>query len=61
MKQYIKPTVEVVELAVRENIAALPAALSVTSESVTIGSASETVILTTYNLAAAQTSNPSQV
>ena len=27
MKQYIKPSVDVVELAVRENIAALPNAL----------------------------------
>lgn len=55
MKQYIKPTAKVVELSVKENIAALPAALSsvnVTKE--TIGN--QNVILTTYNLAATSTS-----
>ena len=49
MKQYVKPTVDVVELTVRENIAELPAALSV--QNVTIGS-NQNVTLTTYNLAA---------
>lgn len=54
MKQYIKPTATVVELSVKENIAALPNALvTVTQE--TVGN--NTVILTTYNLAAQQTSN----
>ena len=49
MKQYVKPTVDVVELAVRENIAGLPNALSV--QNVTIGD-NNNVTLTTYNLAA---------
>ncbi len=53
MKQYVKPTVDVVELAVKENIAALPAALSSVQE-VTIGN--QAVTLTTYNLAAQSTS-----
>ena len=56
MKQYIKPTAEVVELSVKENIAALPAALqSVSVQQAKIGS--QDVILTTYNLAATLTSD----
>ena len=54
MKQYFKPTVEVVELAVKENIAALPNAL--VTQNATVGSTAN-VTLTTYNLAAQQTSN----
>lgn len=55
MKQYIKPSVDVVELAVRENIAALPNALvSGKVSEVEIGG--QNVTLTTYNLAAQQTS-----
>ena len=54
MKQYTKPTVDVVELAVRENIADLPNALVTVSEE-TVGSNS--VTLTTYNLAAQSTSD----
>ena len=57
MKQYTKPTVNVVELSVKENIAALPNAIKnsakVTAEETSAG----TVILTTYNLAAASTSS----
>ncbi|MBR3934254.1 MAG: hypothetical protein IKJ68_10165 [Clostridia bacterium] len=55
MKQYIKPSVDVVELAVRENIAALPNALvqgTVSTEQI----GGQSVTLTTYNLAAQQTS-----
>ena len=56
MKQYIRPTAEVVELSVKENIAALPAALqSVSVQQAKIGS--QDVILTTYNLAATSTSD----
>ena len=56
MKQYIKPTVDVVELSVRESIAALPNALvSGTVSTEVIGG--QQVTLTTYNLAAQQTSN----
>lgn len=60
MKHYTKPTATVVELAVKENIAALPSAISgvVTTHSVNGGT--NNLILTTYNLAAAQTSNPTQ-
>ena len=49
MKQYIKPAVEVVELAVKENIAGLPNALVTQDTNLVSGS---TVTLTTYNLAA---------
>lgn len=52
MKQYNKPSINVVELSVRENIASLPLGASVTSTNVTIDSASKSVALTTYNLAA---------
>lgn len=54
MKQYTKPTVNVVELSVKENIAALPNALVTVSQE-TIGT--NTVTLTTYNLAAQSTSD----
>ena len=55
MKQYIKPTAEVVELTVRENVAGLPSAfVSGTTSNTTING--QSVILTTYNLAAASTS-----
>lgn len=52
MKQYNKPSINVVELSVRENIAALPLGASVSTTNVTIDSASKSVALTTYNLAA---------
>ena len=56
MKQYTKPSVDVVELAVRETIAALPNALVTgTVSQVEIGG--QQVTLTTYNLAAQQTSD----
>ena len=56
MKQYTKPSVDVVELAVRETIAALPNALVAgTVSTETIGG--QQVTLTTYNLAAQQTSD----
>ena len=55
MKQYIKPSVNVVELAVRENIAALPSALVGVSE--VTATTGQTVTITTYNLAAQQTSD----
>ncbi len=56
MKQYIKPTAEVVELSVKENIAALPKALDYTTvQKATIGS--KNVYLTTYNLAALRNSD----
>lgn len=55
MKQYVKPTATVVELSVKENIAALPAAIGTTNVEITSGS-TQSVILTTYNLAAASTS-----
>ena len=54
MKQYIKPTVNVVELSVKENIAGLPSALVSVAEVKTNGSE---VVLTTYNLAANIDSN----
>lgn len=54
MKQYIKPTVNVVELSVRENIAALPNALVGVTQTQVSG---QTVTLTTYNLATQNTSD----
>ena len=59
MKQYIKPTADVVELSVRENIAALPTALTGTRSIETVNGV-QNVILTTYNLAAASTSESAQ-
>lgn len=53
MKQYIKPSVDVVELSVKENIADMPNALKVV-ENVDVGG--HQVTLTTYNLAASSTS-----
>ncbi len=56
MKQYNKPTVNVVELSVRENIAALPV---VSNQRIDLGYGTQNVSLTTYNLAALnQGSNP---
>ena len=54
MKQYNKPTFCVVELSVKENIAALPTALTGAVSTEEIGGKSVTV--TTYNLAAQSTS-----
>ena len=56
MKQYTKPTATIVELSVKENLAALPAAISSTNIVDAATSSSQSVILTTYNLAAASTS-----
>ena len=56
MKQYIKPTAQVVELSVKENIAALPKALEYkTVQTATLGS--KQVYLATYNLASYVDSN----
>ncbi len=54
MKQYIKPTVEVVNLSVKETIAELPSALITVDTNATVNN--QSVILTTYNLAAQSTS-----
>ena len=51
MKSYVKPTVEVVELSVRESMADLPAAIEGT-----LDYADGKIHLTTYNLAAVSTS-----
>jgi len=61
MKQYTKPTATVVELSVKENIAALPAVLGSygDSQSATIKMGGNSVTLTTYNLTNAQTSDGS--
>lgn len=56
MKQYTKPTVSVVELSVKENIADLPIAIQNTRTTSVESTSSGNVILTTYNLAAASTS-----
>ena len=57
MKHYTKPMLDVVELSVKENIAALPTAVS--CGTVTTGqtvNGVNNVALTTYNLATVQTS-----
>ena len=54
MKKYIKPTLEVVDLKVKENIAALPQGL--TPEQGTYNYNGTDLTLTTYNLAAVTTS-----
>ena len=50
MKQYTKPSVEVVELSVRENMAALPTAISGGQETTAEVAGKANVTLTTYNL-----------
>ena len=61
MKTYVKPTVDVVELSVKENMAALPTAVSGngTTGSYTYGSSNVTT--TVYDLATASTSVQGQV
>ncbi len=56
MKMYIKPTVNKIELSVRENIASLPAGVDKSVSSANIGGQSD-VTLTTYNLLAVATSD----
>ena len=56
MKKYVKPTLEVVDLKVKENIAALPQGLKPDVGTYTY--AGEDLTLTTYNLAAVTTSQP---
>ena len=57
MKQYAKPTATVVELAVKENIAALPVAVGGGVVTKTAINGSSNLILTTYNLATQSTSD----
>lgn len=57
MKQYTRPTATVVELAVKENIAKLPAAIGGGVVTSTVIDANSNLILTTYNLATQSTSN----
>lgn len=58
MKQYSKPTADVVELTVRENIADLPYAhTTIKGEYTSAQIKGQTVMLTTYNLAALEESN----
>ncbi len=52
MKQYTKPTVSVVELSVKESIAALPAAIKDSAVSTIENTSAGNVLITTYNLAA---------
>ncbi len=63
MKKYVKPSIDIVDLKVKENIAALPQGLTPeTDESYSYGG--NTMTLTTYNLAAvttSQTVNPNTV
>lgn len=54
MKKYIKPSIDVVDLKVKENIAALPQGLE--PEVGTYNHEGNEMTLTTYNLAAVTTS-----
>ena len=57
MKKYIKPTVDIVDLKVKENIAALPQGLV----DETYNYNNQQTTLTTYNLAAVTTSQTTAV
>ena len=62
MKKYVKPSIDIVDLKVKENIAALPQGLQPTVDTIEYGGNQMT--LTTYNLAAvttSQTVNPNPV
>lgn len=50
MKQYLKPTVDVVEISVREDIAALPTAATGGSVTTTTVGSYENITLTAYTL-----------
>jgi len=57
MKKYVKPTIDVVELSVKENMAALPAGISQTAATdVTETTTDAGIPLTVYNLTAVKTS-----
>ncbi|MBQ4527658.1 MAG: hypothetical protein II998_06275 [Clostridia bacterium] len=57
MKKYVKPTIDVVELSVKENMAALPAGISKTVVAGdSTGTTENGVPLTVYNLTAVTTS-----
>ena len=51
MKTYVKPTVDVVELSVKENIAVLPQGVSQTSVAGVVGTYNE-IATTVYDLTA---------
>ena len=57
MKNYVKPTVDVVELSVRENMANLPDGVSGVSQSLNLGGAYGEVMTTVYDLTATSISN----
>ena len=57
MKQYTKPTVNVVDLSVKESIAALPNAIRNSATSTIQNTSAGDVLITTYNLAAVDASN----
>lgn len=56
MKTYVKPTVDVVELSVKENMAALPSGVSQSTVAGVTGTYNE-IATTVYDLTAANTSN----
>lgn len=56
MKHYTKPVLDVVELSVKENIAALPTAVAGSATTSTTTYNNQDIALTTYNLATVQTS-----
>ena len=57
MKTYVKPTVDVVELSVRENMANLPAGVSGVSQTLNLGGEYGDVVATVYNLTETTLSN----
>lgn len=56
MKMYVKPTVDVVELSVKESMAALPAGVSGTTTTLTNVGTYGDVVTTVYDLTAVSAS-----
>ena len=57
MKTYVKPTVDVVELSVKENMAALPAPVSGTQQTLNLGGSYGNIVTTVYDLSEINVSN----
>ena len=56
MKTYVKPTVDVVELSVKENMAALPSGIKTETTNLSIGAYGD-VVTTVYDLTEVAISN----
>ena len=56
MKTYVKPTVDVVELSVKENMAALPSGIADSVQGTYSYGSNENLVATVYDLTTANTS-----